>query len=156
VRLRLAGFDVVDYVAGKQDWFAAGLPAEGSRPPEDRVGHHAWPVPTVDPSTPIGDVSRAIEDAGAPFAVMVDDGGVVLGRIRRRRAAKAVARDPSVLAEAVMKEGPSTYRPNVSVEELLDELRGKDLDDAIVTTSEGVFLGVVDRSTLERARRDAR
>ena len=154
-RLRRAGFEVVDYEGGKQDWFAAGLPAEGTRPVEDRVGHHARPVPTVDPTTPIDEVARAIEEADAPFAVVVDDHGVVLGRLRRRRAGEGVARDPSVPAEAVMKEGPSTYRPNVAVAELLDELRDHDVDDAIIATSEGVFLGAVDRSTLQRARRDA-
>jgi CBS domain-containing protein len=147
---------VFDYEGGKQDWFAAGLLAEGSRPAEDRVSHHASPVPTCPPSAPIVEVARAIDGADAPFAVVLDDRGVILGRIRRQRAGEEAQRDPSRPAEDVMKEGPSTYRPNVSVDELLDELRGKDLDDAIITTGDGVFLGVVDRSTLERAQSLAR
>jgi Mg/Co/Ni transporter MgtE len=98
---------------------------------------------------PVGEVLRAIRSGGWDFAIVVDPHRMVLGRVRERGASEAVARDPSLPVERVMKEGPSTFRPNVSVSEMLDYLLAHDLEDALVTTSEGVLIGAVRRSTLQ-------
>jgi CBS domain-containing protein len=146
------GFDVVDYANGKEDWFGADLPADGTRPQTDRIGAHAKPVPSFGLHAAVGDVVDAIRDGGWGFGVVVDDDGVVLGRLRQQDVSDAAASDPSTPAERIMKEGPSTYRPNVPVAELADQLREKNRDDALVTTSDGVLLGAVRRSSLETSR----
>jgi hypothetical protein len=151
-RLEALGFDAVfDYVGGKQDWFAAGLPAEGSRRDEDRLGAHVEAAVTCSLDDRVADVLGAIE-RGPGFAVVVTGPeDVVLGRLPRSDAAEAVRRDGGVLVADVMREGPVTFRPNVGVHEMMHFMREHDLATALVTTSQGVLLGLARRATLERA-----
>jgi len=70
---------------------------------------------------------------------------VRLGRLRRAM----LEGDPQAVAADVMELGPSTVRANVPAVELRERLRSRDLRTAIVTTPEGVLLGVVRRRDLE-------
>jgi hypothetical protein len=47
-----------------------------------------------------------------------------------------------------MTPGPSTVRPDLSVEDLRERLDRKDLKTALVSTPEGMLIGVVLRSAL--------
>jgi Mg/Co/Ni transporter MgtE len=80
--------------------------------------------------------------------VVVNDERVVLGRIRRDE----LDEDPAALAEDVMQDGPTTFRPSVGAHEMLDYMRrrGK-MKEALVTDPEGRLLGVIRRDDLERA-----
>jgi Mg/Co/Ni transporter MgtE len=80
--------------------------------------------------------------------VVVNDERVVLGRIRRDE----LDEDPAALAEDVMQDGPTTFRPSVGAHEMLDYMRrrGK-MTDTLVTDPEGRLLGVIRRDDLERA-----
>src|SRR5712691_6891957 len=84
---RLARLDftqVYDYVAGKADWGSAGLPLEGEDPSEQRGGAHVrTEVPTCRLGERLADVRRRAETAGWDTCFVVDDRGVVLGRLGR-------------------------------------------------------------------------
>jgi hypothetical protein len=146
-RLDELGFTAVyDYPGGKQDWFAAGLSAEGGRPDDDRIASHAHDVVTCALGEPVADILPRIDQSEWEFAVAVTPTNVVLGRVRRSDAEAAA--DGAIVRD-VVHEGPSTFRPNVSVREMATYMGQHDLSSAIVTTSQGVLIGVVGRNALE-------
>jgi CBS domain-containing protein len=147
-RLDELGFsDVYDYAEGKQDWFAAGLPAEGARPDEDRIATHARDVVTCALDERVDDVLDRIARGDWEFAVVTTK-NVVLGRLS---LADAEAATGDAVVRDVMHEGPSTFRPNVSVREMATYMGRHRLPSAIVTTSQGVLIGVVGRNALDAA-----
>jgi CBS domain-containing protein len=73
------------------------------------------------------------------MVVVTDGDGVVLGRLRRRHLRDEAQDSP--VAE-VMLAGPSTYRPNVPVEEMNSRLDEHGLHSAIVTKPDGTLLGL--------------
>jgi rhodanese-related sulfurtransferase/CBS domain-containing protein len=149
-RLQSLGFrDVSDYVGGKDDWLASGLPFEG-RAGIPRISAIARSnVPTVGPDTSVGSARDRLREE-APLLVL-DDQRVVLGRVYGSQLEEA---DPDVPVAEVMDPGPATYRPHVPAEELLELLEDRDLGTAVVTTSGGELIGVVDREGLEEAVRE--
>ena len=75
------------------------------------------------------------------FAVAVSGSGVVLGRLR----AAALADDPLARVDEVMEPGPATVRPGQDLVSLLDRMRRSDMPTILVTSPEGVLVGVVRR-----------
>lgn len=82
-RLTRLDYDVYDYTLGKADWLATGFPAEGTRTGPPRV------LDAIDPAVPTcgpDDAFEAIADrfATSPWrvCVVVDDGRVILGKLR--------------------------------------------------------------------------
>ena len=69
----------------------------------------------------------------------------MLGRLN----AEELDLDPRVPAGHVMRNGPSTFRPNVSVPEMLDYMRKHKLRTAPITTGEGRLVGLVRREDAE-------
>jgi CBS domain-containing protein len=53
--------------------------------------------------------------------------------------------------EAVMEPGPSTIRPNTSVETALKRLRAQRQDCLLVTDPDGRLIGLLFRSEIEKA-----
>jgi Mg/Co/Ni transporter MgtE len=139
-RLESLGFtDVFDFVGGKRDWAGGGLPIEGQKAQEPRIGSLARrDVPTARLGDKVGDVARRAEASGYDIAVVVTAGGIVLGIVDP----KALEDSSSARVEEVMRPGPATYRPDVPVQELLEKLAPKHLRQAIVATPEGRLLGV--------------
>ena len=122
-----------DYVDGKVDWMAYGLPVEGDDGPF--AGEFVTEVPTVGPDEP---VSRALEQLGqAPRAVVTTDDGVVLGLVERPALEGAGADGP---VAAVMELSPTTVRPSVEYSSLVEQGDGY----VLVTTSDGRLVGVVE------------
>jgi 3-mercaptopyruvate sulfurtransferase SseA len=73
-RLQALGFsEVFVYRAGKSDWSAAGLATDGAVT-ELRAGHVMHAVATCSPSDLIAELSEE--------RVVVNEGGVILGRVR--------------------------------------------------------------------------
>ena len=70
---------------------------------------------------------------------MVSENRVVLGLMR----AKELQADPDLLVERVMRPGPSTYRPFVSVEEMRHTMIDRNLESSPATTSDGKLVGLV-------------
>lgn len=142
----MLGFEqVFDYVTGKADWLARGLPTEGDRAGERRVGDVArQDVVTCGPSEPVCDVLRRVEPSPYGFALVVAEGDVVLGRLRRA----ALEGDGDVTAEAAMEPGPSTVRIDTALDVLAQRLDRSGYRTAVVTTPEGVLAGIARREDL--------
>jgi CBS domain-containing protein len=85
-----------------------------------------------------------IEASPYGFALVLAADRTLLGRLRRSVIKKAGGGS----AEALMSPGPSTVRPDLTVDELRERLDEKDLKTAIVSTPEGRLIGVVPRSDL--------
>ena len=153
-RLESLGFeDVYDYEAGKQDWLAAGLPAEGTSVSLPRAGDVARrDVPTCGLDESLGAVRERVRAAGWEVCVVVDTGGVVLGLLRQRQLETDRDDEP---VERVMRPGPSTFRPNVDIREMADYLTEHDLPSAPVTTSDGRLVGLLIREDAQRVAHDA-
>jgi len=129
-RLTTLGFgDVREYTAGKLDWLAAGLPTEGENSSRPRAGD----VCRKDVATVRLDEVRA---PAAADTVVVDGNRVVLGLLRQ--------------GQESMTEGPSTFRPYVSIREMADYMKEHDLESAPITTSDGKLVGLLYRDDAVR------
>jgi CBS domain-containing protein len=153
-RLESLGFaEVSDYVAGKADWLASGLPTEGTYANVARIGRFARDdVPTCGLSDSVGEVWKRTADAGWDVCVVVNDERVVLGRLRERNAGS----DPGASAESVMEDGPSTFRPDVALEEMANFMRKHKLTGSIVSRGDGTLIGLILRDDVERLMEIAR
>lgn len=71
--------------------------------------------------------------------MVVSQDRVVLGLLRARE----LRADPHLLIERVMRPGPSTYRPFVTVAEMRRTMTERNLESSPVTTSDGKLVGLV-------------
>jgi CBS domain-containing protein len=141
--------DVCDYVDGKLDWMAAGLPTEGTNAQRPRAGALARSdSPTCRLDETLGPVQERVRAAGWKACVVVNGERVVLGLLRENE----LGGDPNQRIEQVMRPGPSTFRPFVLVEELAHYMAEHALPNAPITTSDGRLVGLI---TLEDAARVA-
>jgi CBS domain-containing protein len=155
-RLETLGFDparVFDYVEGKAEWLAYGLPGEGS----NAAVLYAGELVDADPpacalSTSAAEVRDALAATGYGFALVISAGRIVLGRVRRSALASA---DPSSTAEDIMEPGPSTVRVNTRADDLVARLTERDLKTAVVTTPNGRLVGVFHRAAASKRLADA-
>jgi CBS domain-containing protein len=76
---------------------------------------------------------------------VVNEQGIVLGRI----VCKALADVGDVTVEEAMSRGPTTIRPSIGTEALLERMRSRDLTRYVVTTPDGRLVGLVRRNDLE-------
>lgn len=142
-RLDALGFgEVYDYIAGKADWGAAGLPLEGRAASAPTAGRAAdTHVPTCALDDDLLLVRARVRATDWRQCVVINERRIVLGRLGR----DAIERDDSRTVEEAMTEGPSTVRPDTPLDKLLERLERQELQTALVTTSEGKLLGVVCR-----------
>ena len=136
---------MIDYVPGKTAWYEENQPREGKAVDEIWIGDVASSeVPTCSLTETIGDIRRRTQ--GWDTCVVVDPRGVVLGLLRK----KELESDANATAEQVMRPGPKTFRPNVTLEELLKSMRDHEIQtNSLVTTAEGRLLGVISRADAE-------
>jgi len=90
---------------------------------------------TCSPGAIVGEV-----DARAAQHVVVNEHGIVLGRIRSTDFADASV---DATAEEVMQPGPATVRADTDLEQARDRLNKRRVPDLLVTTPEGELLGKV-------------
>jgi Mg/Co/Ni transporter MgtE len=134
--------EVYDYVDGKLDWLAAGLPTEGTSAERPRAGDVARKdVPTCNLQEPLNEVRERVRAAGWDTCVVVNDERVVFGLLRGGEL--DADRDGPV--EQVMRPGPSTFRPHVPIEEMAQFMRQHDLPSSPITTSGGRLVGLLER-----------
>jgi rhodanese-related sulfurtransferase len=145
-RLDSLGFErVYDYAVSKVDYLARGLPREGEKAGEQRAADLLRDdVVRCGLADAIEKVQAEVEASPYGFALVVSEDQVLLGRLRR----SALEGDGGKTAEEVMEAGPSTIRADTSIEKLRERLEGGGLNFAIVTTPDGVLLGVVCRADL--------
>lgn len=98
-----------------------------------------------------------VRSAGWDACVVVNGESVVLGLLR----SEELLRDPELPIERAMRPGPSTFRPNVPIEEMAEFMTHHDLPNSPITTSDGRLVGLLVREDAQgaaselRARRDA-
>lgn len=149
-RLDSLGFDAHDYVAGKQDWLAFGLPHEGSATLAGQA--LSTDVPTCSSHDRLGDVRDALDASRFTMLVALNAERVVLGLLDR----SARDADDATPVHRLMREGPTTVRPSEELGPLVERMRDAGVDALLVTSSDGRLLGLLERDRAEhRAREDA-
>ena len=140
-RLETLGFRrVYRYQPGKADWFAAGLPREGTEAGTARVAAFAErDVPTCRADERLDVVRDRLRESGSDVCVVVDDQRVVLGVVEDVSA----DRPADTRVESVMRSNPITLRPNVPAGQLPEYLKAPATRRALVSTSDGVLIGVL-------------
>ena len=130
---------------GKLAWYEDNQPREGKAVDETWLGDVAdSDVPTCGLKDRLGGIRG--RTAGWDTCVVVGPERVVLGLLRKAE----LEGDANATAERVMRPGPKTFRPNVSLEELLKSMRDHDIQtNSLVTTGEGKLLGVISRADAE-------
>ncbi len=153
-RLESLGFTkVFDYVAGKADWLASGLPVEGKLAAYPRAGTVArTDIPTCRLTDRLGDVRDKTLDADQNVCVVVNDDRIVLGRLR----GDALRGDPGAIVESVMESGPTTTRPDEPLEAITERLKDARVASILVTTSDGRLVGILYRDDAERVLAERR
>jgi hypothetical protein len=136
-RLISLGFvHVYRYQAGKADWFASGLPREGKEARVPRVSDVAKrDVATCRLDERVADVRNRVGDE--PL-IVADADRIVLGLVSR----DALTSDAATPIEQVMDSAPVTFRPNVRAGDVPDYFKKQGVRYAIVTTSDGVLVGL--------------
>ena len=139
--------EVIDYVSGKSAWFDENQPREGKSADQIWVGDVADDsVPTCGLKERIEEIRDRVGADGRDTCIVVNDERIVLGLLRK----KALNSDPDSTAEAVMEPGPKTFRPSVTLEELVSSMREHDIQtNSLVTTLDGRLLGVISRADAE-------
>jgi CBS domain-containing protein len=141
---------VYDYVAGKADWGSFGLPLEGAEGSETRAGAHVrTDVPNCRLEDRLPEICERLEESGWDTCFVLDERGVVLGRIGRR----AIRRREDVSAEEAMTLGPSTVRPSARLEAIVERMQRQALTNLPVTTADGRLVGVLTLRDAEEALR---
>ncbi|MGD9893162.1 MAG: CBS domain-containing protein [Dehalococcoidia bacterium] len=153
-RLETLGFThVFRYQPGKADWFAAGLPMEGTRANVPRAGDSARRgVPACRLTDRVGEVRDRVRAAGWDVCLVVTEEGVILGRLR----GKALDATPEAVAETVMEAGPTTIRPNTPLESIARRMQERQVGSIVVSDSDGRLIGILYREDTERALSEPR
>lgn len=153
-RLETLGFiQVFRYAAGKADWFANGLPREGRQANIPHAGELArTDAPTCHLNDRVGAVHDRIQASGWDMCVVINGRRVPLGAL----SLEVMATDPNAAAEQLMEPGPATIRPSWTFERTSEYLKGQNQDRVLVTTSEGLLIGVYLQANAERYMDDFR
>ena len=132
--------EVYDYVAGKLDWMAAGLPTEGTNAAKPRAGDVSRKdVPTVHLDERLGDVRDRVRGLAWDSVVVINNERVVFGLLR----SKELDKDPDLRIGEAMRPGPSTFRPYVSIKDMAENMAEHRLESSPVTTSDGRLVGLL-------------
>lgn len=94
-------------------------------------------IPTAPPDAPLEALRAKVREMGHTTAVVVNPDRVVLGSL----GPEELNGNQATAGEA-MREGPSTYRPDVPVQELLAVLLKNRRPSALITTLEGTLVGL--------------
>jgi len=123
---------VYDYVDGKVDWMAFGLPVEGDDGPF--LGQQVSEVSTCGATGTVGAARLALDEGKAEVVIVTYGDAMAVGSVDAD-ALEGLADDVPLLD--VLRPVPSTVRPSVTVASVA-EGGGS---DRLVTTSDGRLLG---------------
>lgn len=142
-RLESLGFtDVADYAPGKAAWLAEGLASEGRRRPEQRVAAIADPdVPLIPAGATVAEAEKIVGDADVGIVVTDDEHRTVLGVVRP----ETFGLPASTPVADVLQPGPSTFRPSMTIGELVAYFRESNESRAIISTLSGRWIGLIRR-----------
>lgn len=148
-RLTQLGFEpVYDYTLGKVDWLAAGLPTEGAAHPARVLDALHRNVPTCGLDAPGGPAMERARLAGWDRCVVVDDRRVVAGVLGAERVDAGEQRS----AAELMAPGPTTVRAHEDLVATRGRMTEHHVAHLLVTTPDGVLLGVLDAANDDGAR----
>lgn len=148
-QLEAMGFtEVYDYTNGKIEWMLNRLPLEGSGPHYAMVGEVATRdrLHTCVLGSSVEDSASAMQESGDTFCLVLNEAGIVMGRLRKKHRETVSSR----LVEDVMETGPTTVRPTESAEALLERMERRDVPAVVVTTKQGELVGIARRGDLRR------
>jgi CBS domain-containing protein len=147
-RLEQLGFnEVYDYVAGKADWLAAGLPTEGPGSATPRPGGLARRrIATCRPDETVAVARARVRSSEWNRCVVLNDEHVVLGLLHE----DALTRADQITAEAAMRIGPTTIRAHEDIPALLRRMHARQVASIVVTDPDGRLLGVLLRQDADR------
>jgi CBS domain protein len=153
-RLERLGFrKVYDFVPEKMAWLAMGWTREGTAARVPNAGEVARRgPPTCALEDKVGDVRDKVLAVGRHVCIVVNDGGIVEGRLRGR----AVEETPEATAEEAMEIGPTTIRPNEPLRPLVERMHKRGVRTIIVSDLKGQLVGILYREDAERALEAAR
>jgi Mg/Co/Ni transporter MgtE len=80
--------------------------------------------------------------------LVIDTAGVVLGLVH----ADALSADPATPVAEAMHAAPVTFRPNLGTGQMPDYLHTERISRVLVTTSDGVLIGLLRLGDLDRQR----
>ncbi|HEV2712196.1 MAG TPA: CBS domain-containing protein [Gaiellaceae bacterium] len=106
-------------------------------------------VPTCRLDDRLHEVCERLDESGWDTCFVVDELGVVLGRIGRR----AIRGRADVPTEEAMTLGPSTIRPSARLAAMVERMRRQKLTNLPVTTSDGRLVGLLTLRDAEAALR---
>jgi Mg/Co/Ni transporter MgtE len=111
------------------------LPLEGTRGSTTRVGAHLGrDIPTCTLDERLAAVRARVRAAGCDTCFVVNDEGIVFGRLSRA----ALTAEDDLSVEEAMSAGPSTLRPSLELERAVERMGCQQLTTLPVTTSTGV------------------
>lgn len=151
-RLESLGFvEIYDYTKGLMDWFGEepDPPAASSITSGDAVRRD---VPTADLTEPLADARNRTRRAGWDRCVVINADRVVLGLIEESH----LGGKGSESVEAVMRNGPGTNRDDIPLSEALDIIKTNAKGTLLITTKEGVLVGVLTKGRAERLLTEAK
>jgi CBS domain-containing protein len=106
-------------------------------------------VSTCRPDDRLQDVCEGLDLSGSDTCFVLDERGVVLGRLGRR----AIRERTDVSAAEAMTPGPSTIRPSARLKAMVERMQRQGLTNLPVTTSDGRLVGLLTLRDAEEARR---
>ncbi|MDP8976500.1 MAG: CBS domain-containing protein [Actinomycetota bacterium] len=142
--------EVYDYVAGKVDWFGAGLPGEGQAAELTRIGAL---VDSEVPTCAMQDRAKEVRDrlGRDDVCIVVNGERVVLGLVQGEDLdgdGNPSSVDDRLVSE-LMQEGPTTMRPNVPAAMLAGQIDDGSFPWLVVTDQDGILIGILRGSDLE-------
>jgi CBS domain-containing protein len=148
-RLERLGFTkVYDFVPGKMAWLAMGWSREGTAAAVPNAGEVARRgTPTCALEDRVRDVREMVLAVGRHVCIVVNDAGIVEGRLR----GGALEETPEATAEEAMEIGPTTIRPNERLEPLVERMRKRGVRTIIVSDLKGQLVGILYREDAEKA-----
>jgi CBS domain-containing protein len=127
-----------------------GPPLEGAGGSETRAGAHVrTDAPDCAREDRLPEICERLEETGWDTCFVLDERGVVLGRIGRR----AIHGKADVSAEEAMTLGPSTIRPSARLQAMVERMQRQNLTTPPVTRSDGRLVGLLSRRNAEEAMR---
>ena len=99
-------------------------------------------------------VSERLSAEGKDYAIVITQGGVVLGRVRRA----ALDDGGGKRIEEIMESGPTTIRADTTLDSIIERLEDRSVSSILVTHSDGRLVGSLSlagaRSRLEEYAED--
>ena len=127
-----------------------GLPTEGSVGDRRRISQFVVQPSTVPVEATIADIADITADVAAdaaqaecPVAVLGEN-RVLLGALHP----PARRLPPQTPVQRAMQPAPATIRPDLRIEDVVDQLEKDGLDHVFVTTASGVLVGLAVRDML--------